>query len=262
MRMNLKSTMTSDRTAKGKQRYVLLDMVRGITLISMILYHGAWDMVYIYGKGWSWYRSDAAYVWQQSICWTFIFLSGFCWSMGKKPLRRGLLVFCAGLIVTFVTLLVMPANRVVFGVLTLIGSCMLLMIPIDRIVKDISKAAGFLFSILLFVVTRNVNRGYLGFEGLQLLKLPKEWYNNLITAYLGFPSAGFYSTDYFSLFPWLFLFLAGYFLYHILERRNLLKTALFYRTVKPLAFAGRNSLIIYMLHQPILYVICGLLAKI
>lgn len=260
--MNSSSMRIYDRSMQNQARYGLLDVLRGVTIISMILYHGAWDMVYIYGKGWSWYRSDAAYVWQQSICWTFIFLSGFCWSMGKKPLRRGLLVFCAGAIVTFVTLLVMPANRVVFGVLTLIGSCMLLMIPIDRIVKDMPKSAGFLISILLFAATRNVNRGYLGFEGLRLLKLPKEWYSNLATAYLGFPSAGFYSTDYFSLFPWLFLFLAGYFMYHILEHRNLLKTSFFYRTVKPLAFAGRNSLVIYMLHQPVLYVVCGLLAKI
>lgn len=260
--MNSSSMRIYDRSMQNQARYGLLDVLRGVTIISMILYHGAWDMVYIYGKRWSWYGSDAAYVWQQSICWTFIFLSGFCWSMGKKPLRRGLLVFCAGAIVTFVTLLVMPANRVVFGVLTLIGSCMLLMIPIDRIVKDMPKSAGFLISILLFAATRNVNSGYLGFEGLRLLKLPKEWYSNLITAYLGFPSAGFYSTDYFSLFPWLFLFLAGYFMYHILEHRNLLKTSFFYRTVKPLAFAGRNSLVIYMIHQPVLYVVCGLLAKI
>lgn len=253
--MNLRNTMISDR-------YGLLDVLRGITLISMILYHGAWDMVYIYGKGWAWYEGDAAYVWQQSICWTFIFLSGFCWSMGKKPLRRGLLIFCAGAIVTIVTLLVMPANRVVFGVLTLIGSCMLLMIPIDRIVKGRPKTAGFFVSILLFVITRNINRGYLGFEGLRLLKLPEVWYSNLATTYLGFPSAWFYSTDYFSLFPWIFLFLSGYFLYHIMERRNLLNTEPFYWTIKPLAFVGRNSLTIYMLHQPILYVVCGLLAKI
>lgn len=260
--MNSRSMRIYDRSVQNKARYELLDLLRGVTIISMILYHGAWDMVYIYEKGWSWYRSDAAYVWQQSICWTFIFLSGFCWSMGKKPLRRGLLVFFAGAIVTLVTLLVMPSNRVVFGVLTLIGSCMLLMIPIDRIAKDRPKAGGLLISILLFVITRNINRGYLGFEGLRFLKLPREWYGNLATAYLGFPSPGFYSTDYFSLFPWLFLFLAGYFMYHILECRNLLKTAPFYWTVKPLAFIGRNSLVIYMLHQPVLYVVCGLLAQI
>lgn len=260
--MNMKNIAISDITAEGKQRYGLLDTVRGITLISMILYHGTWDLVYLYGKGWSWYGSDAAYVWQQSICWTFIFLSGFCWSMGRKPLRRGILVFGAGAVVTLVTFLAMPANRVVFGVLTLLGSCMLLMIPIDKVVRGIPKPVGLCLSIILFVVTRNVNRGYLGFERLRLMKLPEGWYSNMVTAYLGFPSGGFFSTDYFSLIPWLFLFLAGYFLYHILESRRLMRAVPFSWKIEPLAFVGRHSLLIYMLHQPVLYVVCGFLSKI
>lgn len=260
--MNLRSMGMSEITTEGKQRYGFLDMVRGITLISMILFHGAWDMVYLYGKEWSWYRSEAAYVWQQSICWTFILLSGFCWSMGRKPLRRGLLVFGAGAAVTLVTLLVMPADRVIFGVLTLIGSCMLLMIPMDRVGRYMPKAAGFLISIVLFGLTRDINRGYLGFEGLRLCKLPKEWYSNMVTTYLGFPSADFFSTDYFSLIPWLFLFMAGYFLYHILESKKWMKTAPFSWKIEPLAFIGRHSLLIYMLHQPVLFVVCGIVAKI
>ena len=32
-----------------KERYVLLDSIRGITLLSMILYHGMFDLVEIYG---------------------------------------------------------------------------------------------------------------------------------------------------------------------------------------------------------------------
>ena len=102
-----------------KQRYDLLDTIRGITLLSMICYHGAWDFVYLYQVKWDWYRGTGAYIWQQSICWTFIFLSGFCWSLGKRHLKRGLMVFGGGLLVTLVTILVMPDNRVVFGVLTL-----------------------------------------------------------------------------------------------------------------------------------------------
>ena len=98
-----------------RKRYHLLDGIRGIVLVSMIAYHFSWNLVYLYGVKWAWYRSTGAYVWQQSICWTFILLSGFCWSMGKQPLKRGLLVFGGGLLVTAVTLAVMPYNRVVFG---------------------------------------------------------------------------------------------------------------------------------------------------
>ena len=88
----------------------------------MIIYHAVWDLVYIFGCDWKWYKSDMAFYWQQSICWSFIFISGFCWKMSKRNLRRGLQVFGGGLVITFATLVFMPDSRVIFGVLTLIGS--------------------------------------------------------------------------------------------------------------------------------------------
>lgn len=136
-----------------KKRYELFDSLRGLVLISMILYHGTWDLVYMFGKEWSWYHGTGAYLWQQSICWSFILLSGFCWSMGKQPLKRGLMVFGGGLIITFVTLLFMPENRVVFGVLTLIGSCMLLMIPLHNGFKSLMPVIGLIGSVVLFLIT-------------------------------------------------------------------------------------------------------------
>ena len=96
-------------------RLSLLDTLRGITLMSMILYHAAWDAVYLLGIQWEWYHGTGAFIWQQSICWTFILLSGFCLPLGRHPMRRGVEVFGAGLLVTAVTVLVIPENRVVFG---------------------------------------------------------------------------------------------------------------------------------------------------
>lgn len=240
---------------RKNNRYALLDSIRGITLLSMILFHGTWDLVYLYGKNWEWYRGNGAYIWQQSICWTFILLSGFCWSLGKRHLRRGLLVFGGGLLVTFVTLIVMPENRVVFGVLTLIGSCMLIMILLNKGFQKVPAVVGFAVSFILFMLTRNVNEGYLGFEGLNLRKLPGEWYRGYVGAYFGFPPARFFSTDYFSLIPWLFLFVSGYFLYRIFEKKGFLENPLFGINIPLFSFLGRNSLLIYLLHQPVLYLV-------
>lgn len=169
------------------------------------------------------------------------------------------MVFGGGLLVTIVTLFFMPENRVVFGVLTLTGSCMLLMILLDKFLKKIPAAAGAAGSFLLFILTRNVNEGYLGFEGFRFLKLPGELYRGMGGAYLGFPPGGFYSTDYFSLIPWLFLFVTGYFVYHIFREKNWLEKKIFSWDVKPFSFLGRHSLIIYLLHQPVLYLLCMLL---
>ena len=109
------------------ERRQTLDAVRGCALASMILYHAAWDLVYIFGADWPWYRGMGAYVWQQSICWTFILLSGYCWSLGRRQLRRGLTVFACGALVTAATWLFMPGNLVQFGVLTLLGSASILL---------------------------------------------------------------------------------------------------------------------------------------
>ena len=103
-----------------------LDTIRGITLLSMMLYHTCWDLVFLFGKKIPGYSGLGGYVWQQSICWVFILLSGFCVQLGHHTLRRGAQVFGAGALVTAVTLLFMPEDRVIFGVLTLLGSAMLL----------------------------------------------------------------------------------------------------------------------------------------
>ena len=107
-------------------RYALLDELRGLDLLSMIGYHACWDLIFLFGMSAAWYTGWQGHLWQQSICWVFILLSGFCLPLGHRPLRRGLIVSGAGALVTVVTLLFMPEDRVVFGVLTLLGAAMLI----------------------------------------------------------------------------------------------------------------------------------------
>lgn len=247
--------MTNKAQEIRHKRYEYLDVLRGITLISMMIYHAIWDLVYIVGVKIDWYRSGGAYVWQQSICWTFILLSGFCWSFGKKKLKRGAIVFVGGLIITLVTCLIMPNQRVVFGVLTLLGSCMLLMIPLEKILRGGPSVAGLVVSFVAFLLTKNLNRGALGIGSWRFFELPDGWYDcGYVMTYLGFTDRNFYSTDYFSLFPWLFLFMTGYFLYRVAVEKGWLDLPVLTGIKsKPLAFIGRHSLLIYMLHQPVIY---------
>jgi len=228
-----------------------LDTLRGITLISMIAYHACWDLVYMFGKDWSWYRSDGAYLWQQSICWTFILLSGYCWSMGRHRLRRGLMAFGGGVIVSVVTLFTMPDCPVICGVLTLLGSAAILTIPLESAWKKIPSRAGLAGSFLLFLLLRDVNSGYLGFEGMRFAAVPRALYSNYFTAYLGFPQAGFASSDYFPLLPWIFLFWTGYFLRRVQLDAGAQST--WEPRLPVVTFLGRHSLIVYLLHQPLIY---------
>ena len=245
------------------KRVCLLDDIRGMTLFSMILYHTVWDLVYIWGMDWSWYYTKFAYIWQQSICWTFIFLSGFCWSLGKHKLRRGLIVVGAGALVSLVTEIAMPNQRIRFGVLTLIGTSMLLTIITEKILKRVPALIGFACSLLLFLLIRNVNVGYIGFENWNLYQLPEAWYHGGdIATFMGFTDLSFFSSDYFSVLPWYFLFVAGYFAYQLAKRYGILEKIAKKRSVgKIWNFMGRQSLIIYMLHQPIIYLVLSLVMR-
>ena len=238
---------------KTKTRLHALDALRGFMMINMILYHGMWNLKYLFGVPCDWYAGTTKYLWQQCICWTFIILSGFCWSLSKNHLRRGGLVFGGGVLVSLVTNLLMYENRIVFGILTCIGSCVLIMIPLEQILKKIPAGLGASVSLVLFLLLRNCYHGTLGFESLVLCQLPQWLYRDLLTAYLGFPPGGFYSTDYFPLVPWLFLFVFGYFLFRLLNERCLNERLFAGRCVPVLNWSGRNSLLVYLLHQPVLY---------
>lgn len=239
-----------------KPRLHLLDALRGFLMINMIAYHGMWDLVNLFGVKAGWYAGTPKYIWQQCICWSFILLSGFCWNYSRNHLRRGALVFGGGVVISLVTCILMPENRIIFGILTCIGSCVLLMIPAEKLLKKLPDIPGLMLSFSLFLLLRNCGKGNLGFEGLVIAPLPGWLYRNYLTAYLGFPQPGFFSTDYFSLLPWVFLFITGYFANRILTRLQL-TGALFSRGQVPvLNWIGRHSLQVYMLHQPVLYGLC------
>ena len=240
-------------TIQTKERLHLLDALRGFLMLNMIAYHGMWDLVYLFGVKAGWYSGTPKYLWQQFICWSFILLSGFCWSFSRNHLRRGLMVFGGGAVISLVTNLLMPENRILFGVLTCIGSCMLLLIPLEKHLRKIPAIAGILISFGLFFLLRNCHKGSLGFESLVLAPLPGWLYRNNVTAFLGFPQPGFFSTDYFPLIPWIFLFLTGFYLRILLDRYDLTRQLFSRGRVPLLNQVGRWSLQVYMVHQPVLY---------
>ena len=305
-----------DRSEPGTGgRLETLDLLRGATLISMILYHGMWDFIYLSETGGrmsalkDWYRGPGGFFWQQSICWTFILLSGFCVPFSKHIFRRGLQVSAAGLAVSAVTLLWMYDERVVWGVLSFLGAAMLLSGAGRLLKEDVadgsrpvlseneqgsgtgrllrkdgpgrsawqmpseSKAgsssrrgkalAGFVLCCLLFYVFRWVNAGYLQVLPGSSIALPeflyREGISGAILTVVGFPMKGFFSTDYFSLLPWFFLFRAGFYLHGIVKERGWFAHPAFRLSLPVLNRMGKYSLLIYLLHQPVLYLLTVLL---
>lgn len=236
-----------------KIRYHLLDGWRGFLLLNMIAYHAIWDLVYLYDKNIPWYNDKPGDIWQRFICMSFILLSGFCFHFGKKGLRRGLVVFLGGALVTAVTMVVLPTMPALFGVLTLIGSAMIITVPCHKVFSKIPGMIGLIVSILLFIVFYRVDDGIINLF-YTTVDAPRDWYANHFTTYLGFPHNGFRSSDYFPLFPWLFLFFTGYF-FNGCVKKWLPKIKFLRFDIPILSFLGKHSLLIYLLHQPIIYVV-------
>lgn len=210
---------TRQKTPAG--RYALLDELRGLDLVSMMLYHACWDMMFLFGIWMDWYAGMPGRLWQQTICWVFILLSGFCAPFGRHMLRRGVTVFAAGALVTAVTLVFMPEGRIIFGVLTFLGTAMLLTGVLEPLLKKVMPAVGLAVSAVLFAVCYPVGLGWVGLGGWKLM------------------------------LPWLFLFWAGYYLHKAVGRRRMEPLR---RPVCPaLGWMGRHSLLLYLLHQPVIY---------
>ena len=231
-------------------RYALLDELRGLDLISMMLFHICWDLVFLFDVNMRWYAGTPGRLWQQTICWVFILLSGFCAPFGRHMLRRGTVVFSAGAVVTLATLVFMPEGRVIFGVLTFLGTAMLLTGVLEPLLKKVMPAVGLAVSAVLFAVCYPVGLGWVGLGGWKLM-LPQSLYANYFTAFFGFYPDWFYSADYFGLLPWLFLFWVGYYLHKAVGRRRMEPLR---RPMCPaLGWMGRHSLLLYLLHQPVIY---------
>ena len=235
-----------------------LDTLRGVVIILMILYHTCWDLVYIYGMSIGWFSSKSGFVLQQIICFGFILIAGYSVHLGSHGLRHGLVVFGAGIVVTLVTLVFLPSVPIYIGVLTFIGSAVLLATVLSSVLNKMSPVLGMVIYLILFLLFRNVNQGYLGFFGIPVATLSGGLYKNWLTTYLGFPFPGFHSSDYFSLLPWIFLFLVGYYFYS-LTKNTLAKTREKIGPWGAVSFMGRHSLIIYMLHQVVIYMVLDLL---
>lgn len=232
-----------------KDRIWELDAFRGLCILGVIIIHFIFDLTELYGI----LHWDAPPLFQFVQTWggvLFLLLSGVCATLGRRSLRRGLTVFGCGMLCTAVTAGMYwlgIANQYIiirFGVLHCLGLCMILW-AVFR--KFPAWALGVLVAVAVVL-------GFL-FQG---IRVEATWLFPL-----GLLHEDFVSSDYFPLFPHLGFFLLGSALGRILYRDkqtrfpqvNALSPVLRF-----LGFCGRQSLFIYLLHQPILSLVCMVLS--
>lgn len=219
-----------------KRRFDLLDAWRSLAVLLMVVYHFLYDLALFGVITWRQMFCTPLNVMQKFICCSFILLAGASARFSRSNLRHGLVVLAAGVVVEIGALV--GGQTIRFGVLMLLGWSMVIWHFAGRYLQKLPGAVLAAGSLALYFLT--------------------DWWTGTVSVSvawlypLGLPGPGFTSADYFPLLPWLFLFLAGTALGGwCLEHRDsrLLAAPL----PRAMTFPGRHSLIIYLLHQPVLY---------
>lgn len=232
-------------------RYYFLDAVRGVCILGMIIYHTLFDIVAFFGGNMNETAMLVIDVIRDLGASCFICLSGICMHFGKKPFKRFLTIFTASLIVSGVTYLVMPELPIVYGILTFMAFAALIMIPLKKLLDRLPAVIFAPLCLILFLMSFEFSDGYSGWYFMKLFELPEVLYRNYFTAFLGFPQYGFISADYYPVFPWIFMFLFGFFLWKLLEKSEAVIKIMRIK-IPFVGRVGEYSLYIYIIHQPII----------
>ena len=128
---------------------------------------------------------------------------------------------------------------------------MIVLWALDRVLPERASTLGF---VVLWRSTRSsLTLSAALFGGIDL---PDALYRNDVTAFFGFPPSDFISSDYYPLIPYVFVMIAGYCTFNVLARANRLAIlSVDYTSAlgRALRWMGRHSLVIYLLHQPIIF---------
>jgi uncharacterized membrane protein len=223
---------------KSTNRIWELDFLRGIALLLMIYFHIIYDLKDMWNYPVSYSSGINFYIGKLSAV-LFIIISGISCSLSRNNLKRGLKVFGIAMAITIVSHLYGSEFGIKFGILHFLSICMMLY-PLFGKLK---------WYLLILVGTALISLGF-------LLDDIKVSFDYLFP--FGITSLAFSSSDYYPLLPWMGIFLYGNALAKLLYAK---KTSLFSFTIKPniISWLGRNTLLIYMLHQPVIIAIIYIL---
>lgn len=253
-------TYIEHRKARDHRRIEILDALRGVAILAMVFYHSMFDLCDIWNISSSLnsFFSYLSYL-EPFFAGLFILLAGISCRFSHNNWLRGARVLVVGLGLTLFTWAFMPSELIVFGILHFMGAAILLFALAGPLLDKIPKAVALPVWIFLFIVTFTTpNTYFIGLPHLFGFHITGWPTTSNYLFWLGIPSQDFFSADYFPLMPWFFLFLIGTMIGTSIREHRLPEK--FYTAKVPfLAFVGRHTLAIYVVHQPIVYGILWLL---
>jgi uncharacterized membrane protein len=225
------------------RRIDAIDIARGVALVTMAVYHFTWDLEFF---GYVEPGMTAVGGWRlfaRCIASSFLFLVGVSLFLAhgryiRWPgfLRRFAMVAGAALAISVATYIAVPGGFIFFGILHQIALASLLGLAFLRLPALLTL----LVAAAVIVVPH--------FLRSEFFNPPWWWWTGLSTA---IPR----SNDYVPVFPWFGAVLSGIAVAKIAARSGLLSRLAEIRGPswsRPFIFAGRHSLAVYLIHQPVL----------
>ncbi len=283
----------SEKIAKKPQgRVGLLDEVRGFAIICMVVYHAMYDLRFVFGLDVPIFFEDWFDVIRDVFAGMFIFISGTVCRYSRNNLKRGAQCFFIGMVMTFV----MPfftGGTIYFGILHFLGVSMMLFGLGEKLFDILPAWVGIIVCTALFVLTWNVpnspiianvpraiwdsgsytaigpslsavvedySNSFIGIKGLFEWHLPEKAYQVGALFPLGLHNGRFASSDYFPMLPWFFLFIAGS-CFGVWAKNGSLPKFFYPTHIKWLSAVGKYTIWIYVLHQPVLYLIFSMIFR-
>lgn len=234
-----------DAAASGgriRSRIWEIDFLRGLSIILMVFYHAGYDLnefcgiktlagvgIDVSGPG----LSGA----QLFFAGLFILLSGISSTLSRSNVRRALRLLAIALVVTAVTYVFDASQPIHFGILHCLGTSILIYgLTMEKSGPRACAAAAAAVLGLSAALSFFSGRVQVDFDWL----LP-----------FGIHSNAYASVDYFPLLPWFSVFMAG----TVLGKSAYGPKASLLPGPLPETFiniAGRHSLLIYIIHQPVI----------
>jgi uncharacterized membrane protein len=234
-------------TERRVDRFWEVDAARGVAIIMMIVYHTTYDLDTLGGYD---VQSTTGYwaLFADLTAGLFLFLVGVSlaisrartsltgWRLFGKYLARGarILAYAAVLTVVFLAL---GMGVVAFGILHLIGISIILAYPFLRL-----RLTNLVLGTLIFLAGQYILAQDLGSQSFWLLPF-------------GVVPEGVIMPDYRPLLPWFGVVLIGLFFGNVVYgggRRPVVLGDKAPMLARPLLPPGRNSLFVYLIHQPII----------
>jgi uncharacterized membrane protein len=219
-------------------------MVRGLGIIGVVIFHIVWDldMAGLIPGGLA--RHPAWILFARSLASTFMILVGVSLALAHRReirwspfVKRLLIVACAALAISVVTKIVFPDHFIYFGILHSIVVASIVGLLFLRLPVTVVAAAGLAAIILPMLVSSPL-------------------FNIRALAWIGFAAQPPPSNDYVPVFPWVGLTLLGLAATRTAIRYSADQWISRHEPDHPaavgLAWLGRHTLAIYLIHQPVL----------